>query len=91
MGGNQLASLALTEVQELVTQKQEEEEEEEQEAGSLLDSKQEKLQWSVEAGRLGGTQEMTGTVQLTAVTQKHNYTLYTLKRKRKGVSLSTHL
>lgn len=24
---------------------------------------------------------MTGTVQLTAVTQKHNYTLYTLRKR----------
>ena len=64
-------------------------EEEEEAAGSLLVSKQEKLQWRVEAGRLGGkTQEMTGTEQLTAVTQKQNYTLHTLKE---GVSFSTHL
>lgn len=62
--------------------------EEEEAAGSLLVSKQEKLQWREEAGRLGGTQEMTGTEQLTAVTQKQNYTLHTLKE---GVSFSTHL
>ena len=47
----------------------------EEEAGSLLASKQMKLRWSVEVARLGGTQEMTGTVKLTAVTQKHHYTL----------------
>lgn len=62
--------------------------EEEEAAGSLLVSKQEKLQWCEEAGRLGGTQEMTGTEQLTAVTQKQNYTLHTLKE---GVSFPTHL
>lgn len=75
-------------LKELVAQKQKKrrEEEEEEAEGGLLVSKQEKLQWSVEAGRLGGTQEMTGTV--TAVTQKHHYTLDTLE---KGVSFSTHL
>lgn len=46
------------------------------EAGSLLVSKQEKLKWSVEAGRLGGNPG-DDTEQLT-VTQKHRDTLHTL-------------
>lgn len=59
----------------LVTQKQAEEEEGRGgggEAGSL----QEKLKWSVEAGRLGGNPG-DDREQLT-VTQKHYYTLHTL-------------
>lgn len=31
--------------------------------------------WSVEAGRLRGTKEMTATQQLRAVTQEHCYTM----------------
>lgn len=60
----------------LVTQKQieEEEEEEEEQEGSLLVSKQRKLQRSVEDGRLGGRQEMADIVKLTAVKEAALYT-----------------
>lgn len=71
----------------LITLKQEEEEaeeeeEEEQEEGSLLVSKQRRLQWSTEAWRLRGTQEMTDTVQLTAVTEAELYTVHFEKKKK---------